>query len=118
MVTFDYDAEAELYPSRARASRRQAVGYKRFTRAAEAIRFAIEGLPAESLAGAYLEVGEERFDSHEIRDLYDAPAYPLDRREPSTPASASPAVRVANAGQGSGTASGRTGSKPVRWSRP
>ena len=84
MGTFDYSAEAELFPSPARASRRRPVGYKRFDRAAEAIRFAIEELAPESLAGAYLEVGEERFDSRDIRRLYESPNYPLDRRAPAS----------------------------------
>ena len=82
MDKFDYGAEAELFPSRSRASRRQPVGYKRFDRAADAIRFAIEELAPEALAGAYLEVLEERFDSHAIRRLYDAAEYPLTRRAP------------------------------------
>lgn len=84
MGTFDYRTEAELFPSPLRASRRQSVRYKRFACAAEAIRFAIEDLAPDSLAGAYLEVGEERFDSRGIRRLYEASDYPLKRRAPAT----------------------------------
>jgi hypothetical protein len=93
MSSFDYEAEAELFPSRSRPSRRQPVGYKRFVRAADAIRFAIEELPVASLAGAWLEVGEDRFDAREIRRLYEHADYPLDRREPRAapvPAPSSP----------------------------
>ena len=82
---FDYDASAEIYPSRARGSRRHPVGYKRFDSAAEALQFAIEQLPAEALVGAYLEIGEERYDAREMRALYDAPAYPLPRNPPAPP---------------------------------
>ena len=77
--TFDYNNEAELYPTRSRKSRRQPVGYKRFSRAADAIRFAIEELPSDLLIGAYMEVDEKRFDSSGIRQLYDSPHYPLRR---------------------------------------
>ena len=52
MASFDYDVEAELFAGVARPSRRQPVGYRRFASAAEALRFAIEELPPESLAGA------------------------------------------------------------------
>lgn len=96
--SFDYDAPAELFPTRSRASRRQPMGYKRFTRAAEAIRYAIEELPAEFLVGAYLEVDEQRYDSQEMRRLYDSTGYPLDRSAESRPA------RRPDAG-------------PVRWNR-
>ena len=80
MAGFDYRTEAELFPTRNRKSRRQPVGYRRFAHAADAIRFAIEELPPESLLGAYLEVDEERYDSEGIRRLYDNTDYPLIRR--------------------------------------
>jgi hypothetical protein len=84
MNAFDYSAKAELFPRPFPVSRTHSVGYRRFARAADAIRFAIEELPAESLAGASLEVGEDRFDAQGIRRLYEHAGYPLDRREPAT----------------------------------
>jgi hypothetical protein len=80
MSEFDYEAAAELFPTRKRMPRRQPLGYKRFEHAAQAIRFAIEDLPAEYLNGAFLEVDERRFNSEEIRRLYEREDYPLARR--------------------------------------
>jgi len=57
MAAFGYNAV--LFPSR--GARGRPVGYRRSARAADAIRFAIEELPAQGLVGAWLEVGEERF---------------------------------------------------------
>jgi hypothetical protein len=79
IIEFDYDAAAELFPSRKQKSRRQPIGYRRFGHAADAIRFAIEELPPESLLGAYLEVDEERYNNQGIRRLYDSMDYPLTR---------------------------------------
>ena len=78
---FDYTAEAELFSRSARKKTpRQPLGYKRFARAADAIRFAIEELPLELLVGTFLEVGEKRFQPGEIRSLYEGDDYPLARR--------------------------------------
>lgn len=80
MAEFDYSAAAELFPSRGRIQRRQPLSYKRFEQAADAIRFAIEDLAPERLVGAFLEVDEQRYDSGEIRRLYESAEYPLRRR--------------------------------------
>jgi len=82
-TAFDYGLAAELFPTRSRKARRQPLGYKRFARAADAIRFAIEDLAPDQLTGAYLEVDEERFDGPGIRALYDSDRYPLARRKPA-----------------------------------
>lgn len=81
----DYCAEAELFPRRSRQTGRASFGYRRFARAADAIRFAIEELPPQLLVGAYLEVDENRYDEHGIRQLYDSATYPLVRRGLTTP---------------------------------
>jgi hypothetical protein len=78
LQAFDFNLEAELYPARARRGARP-VGYKRFVTAAQAIRFAIEELPAPALLGAYLEVGEARYDKSDIQRLYESTSYPLPR---------------------------------------
>lgn len=80
MAEFDYDAQAELFPTRGRLSRRQSFGYKRFAQAAQAIRFAMEDLPPACLVGAFLEVDEQRYGSDDIRRLYESAEYPLTRR--------------------------------------
>jgi hypothetical protein len=73
---FDYGAEAELFATSPRKSRHQPLGYKRFARAADAIRFAIEDA---ILLGTYLGVDELRYEGREIRCLYESADYPLTR---------------------------------------
>jgi hypothetical protein len=77
--SFNYQAPAELFSSKNIRVKSRVVKYIRFQHAAEAIRFAIERLPADILLGTYLEVDEKRYDSRGIRSLYGRPGYPLRR---------------------------------------
>lgn len=79
MEGFDFNSEAELFPTKSKKSGGQSSKYQRFERAADAVRFAIEVLPSQSLVGTYLEVNEQRFDAAGIRRLYDSAEYPLAR---------------------------------------
>jgi hypothetical protein len=55
------------------------VKYRRFDKAADAIRFAVEELPEPQLLGAYIEVENGRLGHKDIRALYESEAYPLKR---------------------------------------
>jgi hypothetical protein len=82
-ASFDFGSEAELFPTRARKGRRQPLSYRRFARAADAIQFAMEALPANMLLGTYLEVDEQRYAGDAIRQLYERADYPLQRTRPA-----------------------------------
>jgi len=82
MAAFNYNTEAELFPAAIRKKKRAGFAYRRFPTAAEAVQFAIEQLPADSLNGAYLQVDEARFDQSGIRTLYESEAFPLPRNRP------------------------------------
>jgi hypothetical protein len=75
MSEFDYNTSAELYVAAGRSGLR----YRRFTCAADAIRFAVERLPVATLSSARLEVEERQYDAKQIRALYDSDSYPLPR---------------------------------------
>ena len=78
-MAFDYSAPAELFMAKRRGGARQPLGYRRFATAAEAIRFAVEDFPAVRTLGAWMQVGDERFDGDAIQRLYDSDEYPLKR---------------------------------------
>ena len=82
MPTFNYSKSAELFPAALRKQKRAGFAYRRLDTAADAVRFAIEELPADSLNGAYLQVDEARFDQNGIRALYESQDFPLTRRTP------------------------------------
>jgi Arc/MetJ-type ribon-helix-helix transcriptional regulator len=78
MDKFDYEAPAELFPSRNNKIAKK-VKYRRFDNAAEAIRFAVEELPEQLLLGAYIEIDERRLGHQDIRALYQREDFPLTR---------------------------------------
>jgi hypothetical protein len=78
MPHFDYNAPAELFLAKRTKTREN---YRRFATAAEAIRYAVETLRTPKAFGAWLEVGDERFNSAEIQGLYEAADYPLRKPE-------------------------------------
>jgi len=78
-MSFDYNAPAELFLAKPTKTSRE--NYRRFATAAEAIRYAVETLRAPKAFGAWLQVGDERFNSVEIQCLYEADDYPLRKAE-------------------------------------
>src|SRR6266511_4117112 len=79
-ATFNYGVPAELFIAKRKGGARQPLRYRRFATAAEAIRFAIEELPAVRALGAWMQVGDKRFDVDDIQRLYQSDDFPLQRR--------------------------------------
>jgi len=88
-MKFDFGAPAELFMAKRKGGTRQPLGYRRFATAADAIRFAVEDFPAIRTLGAWLQVGDERFDSDDIQRLYDSADFPRRRRQRGKQAAAS-----------------------------
>jgi hypothetical protein len=79
MTDFDFNAPADLFPSRSKKGHRL-VGYRRFDNAAEAIQYAIKVLSSDFFPGTVMEVNDKRLDGLRIHELYDSTAYPLVRK--------------------------------------
>jgi hypothetical protein len=79
MSKFNYLAPAVLWPSPSVDPNNRRGNYRRFDTAADAIRHVIEETPATMLTGTVLETENRCFGSEEIRGLYDAQDYPLQR---------------------------------------
>ena len=79
MSKFNYNAPAELYPSRRFAKSSHNL-YRRFGTATGAIQPLMEELPSVAVAGSFLEVDEHRYDGAAIRRLYESAEYPLPRK--------------------------------------
>jgi hypothetical protein len=76
MSNFDYSAPAELFAAHGRVGLR----YRRFSKAAEAIRYAVERLPGDALPATSIEVDNECYDAGQIRAFYENDGYPLARK--------------------------------------
>jgi hypothetical protein len=74
----DYSQPADVY---LHSSKRRAgpVQFRKFPTLAEAVQFAIEGVPSAGLTGVSIESGDERYEGKSIIQLYQSAGYPLDR---------------------------------------
>jgi hypothetical protein len=79
MAAFDFTAPAEIFATKSRGASRRPMTYHRFPTGAEAVRFAIEELPADMLFGTVMEVGDARFGAEDIRQIYESSDYPFQR---------------------------------------
>lgn len=76
MDKFDYEAPTDLFPPR----NARPVSYRRFGTAAEAIRYAVEEMPAQFFKGTVLENEGDRLNADNILSLYHSERYPLARK--------------------------------------
>src|SRR4051794_19719872 len=85
---FNFNTSAELFPAAIRKKKRAGFTYRRFGPAPEAVQFAMEQLPTDSLNGAYLQDEEARFAQNGNLSLYESEAFPRPRHR--KPVEASP----------------------------
>ena len=71
MSEFDYAAQPNFSPRG-----RSGLHYRRFSKSAEAIRYAVEKLPSDVLSSARLEVEQKRYHAPQIRALYESANFP------------------------------------------
>jgi hypothetical protein len=79
-MNFDYGRSAELFMAKRKGGARSRPIGRRFATAAEAIRFAVEDFPSIRALGAWMQVGNERFDGEDIHRLYESHQFPLRRQ--------------------------------------
>lgn len=82
---FDYSEPAELFGGRSWTKGRNALAYRRFDSAAEAIRYIMEELDEATQRPCVLEVNEKRLTHVDVRRLYDSESYPLERKAGKEP---------------------------------
>jgi hypothetical protein len=75
MDSIDFNAPAELFPSRNNKIAKK-LKYRRFDKAVDAIRFAVEELPQQLLLGTTIEVNERRLGHQDICALYNSDKFP------------------------------------------
>jgi hypothetical protein len=80
MEEFSYTSPGELYYPRGKTAHCSPY-HRHFNSAAEALRYAIEGVPAPFLQGCFMEVEGERYGAKQMRQLYESAKYPLPRLE-------------------------------------
>ena len=61
MGAFDYDVSVGLYSGVGTKFRQKTLKYRRFERAAEAIRYVMEDIPPSALLGCSIEIADETY---------------------------------------------------------
>jgi hypothetical protein len=79
MSTFDDMASAEMFAAKGRSGLR----YRRFIRAADATKDAVEELTPKGCSNTSLDVNDECYNATEIRALYERQRYPFARNDPA-----------------------------------